>query len=334
MKTFLEYVNGKSDNDILMIDEMLNDEMLITEGVFKDKFFSVLAKIFGKSAQGCLNKIEDQNIKNNVSLTQAYFAKLNNKETNKEITALNDTLAKLDDQEAILKTAKETVKQILDDKKEASYAQALYLQNILEKSEDSEAQELAKKLDEKYKNGDNAKEYKKAKEVISLNFDKIRNKNVRENGDKKILEAIKGASEEITTLSKIPGIKITPEKAASNVYDYLTKNYRKQTESEKDGVKKLSFEWNTDVLKTDNNFTEETLVKDFVRFITSLAQIQNQSLLKSLVSKLKETDGNKDKILQAFGIKGSRNSTKPEEQQTSPKPEEQQTSPKPDEEKK
>ena len=334
MKTFLEYVNGKSDNDILMIDEMLNDEMLITEGVFKDKFFSVLAKIFGKSAQGCLNKIEDQNIKNNVSLTQAYFAKLNNKETNKEITALNDTLAKLDNQEAILKTVKETAQQILDDKKEASYAQALYLQNILEKSEDSEAQELAKKLDEKYKNGDNAKEYKKAKEVISLNFDKIRNKNVRENGDKKILEAIKGVSEEITTLSKIPGVKITPEKAASNVYDYLTKNYRKQTESEKDGVKKLSFEWNTDVLKTDNNFTEETLVKDFVRFITSLAQIQNQSLLKSLVSKLKETDGSKDKILQAFGIKGSRNSAKPEEQQTSSKPEEQQTQPKPDEEKK
>ena len=334
MKTFLEYVNGKSDNDILMIDEMLNDEMLITEGVFKDKFFSVLAKIFGKSAQGCLNKIEDQNIKNNVSLTQAYFAKLNNKETNKEITALNDTLAKLDNQEAILKTVKETAQQILDDKKEASYAQALYLQNILEKSEDSEAQELAKKLDEKYKNGDNAKEYKKAKEVISLNFDKIRNKNVRENGDKKILEAIKGVSEEITTLSKIPGVKITPEKAASNVYDYLTKNYRKQTESEKDGVKKLSFEWNTDVLKTDNNFTEETLVKDFVRFITSLAQIQNQSLLKSLVSKLKETDGSKDKILQAFGIKGSRNSAKPEEQQTSSKPEEQQTSSKPEEEKK
>jgi hypothetical protein len=144
MKTFLEYVNGKLDNDILMIDEMLNDEMLITEGVFKDKFFSVLAKIFGKSAQGCLNKIEDQNIKNNVSLTQAYFAKLNNKETNKEITALNDTLAKLDNQEAILKTVKETAQQILDDKKEASYAQALYLQNILEKSEDSEAQELAK----------------------------------------------------------------------------------------------------------------------------------------------------------------------------------------------
>ena len=266
MKTFLEYVNGKSDNDILMIDEMLNDEMLITEGVFKDKFFSVLAKIFGKSAQGCLNKIEDQNIKNNVSLTQAYFAKLNNKETNKEITALNDTLAKLDNQEAILKTVKETAQQILDDKKEASYAQALYLQNILEKSEDSEAQELAKKLDEKYKNGDNAKEYKKAKEVISLNFDKIRTKNVRENGDKKILEAIKGASEEITKLSKIPGVKIKPETAASNIYDYLTKNYRKQTESEKDGVKTLSYGWNKDVIK--NTITEETLVKGFVRFIT------------------------------------------------------------------
>jgi len=332
MKTFLEYVNGKSDNDILMIDEMLNDEMLITEGVFKDKFFSVLAKIFGKSAQGCLNKIEDQNIKNNVSLTQAYFAKLNNKETNKEITALNDTLAKLDNQEAILKTVKETVKQILDDKKEASYAQALYLQNILEKSEDSEAQELAKKLDEKYKNGDEAKEYEKAKKVISLNFDKIRNKNIRENGDKKILEAIKGVSEEITKLSEIAKLK-KPELAAGRIYDYLTKNYRKQTESEKDGVKTLSYGFNKDVIN-DSKVTEEVLVKDFVRFITSLSQIQSQTLLKNFVSKLKETDGNKDKILQAFGIKGGKNTGKPEEQQTSAKPEEQQTSAKPDEEKK
>ena len=320
MKTFLEYVNGKSDNDILMIDEMLNDEMLITEGVFKDKFFSVLAKIFGKSAQGCLNKIEDQNIKNNVSLTQAYFAKLNNKETNKEITALNDTLAKLDNQEAILKTVKETVKQILDDKKEASYAQALYLQNILEKSEDSEAQELAKKLDEKYKNGDEAKEYEKAKKVISLNFDKIRNKNIRENGDKKILEAIKGVSEEITKLSEIAKLK-NPELAAGRIYDYLTKNYRKQTESEKDGVKTLSYGFNKDVIN-DSKVTEEVLVKDFVRFITSLSQIQSQTLLKNFVSKLKETDGNKDKILQAFGIKGGKNTGKPEEQQTSAKPDE------------
>ena len=320
MKTFLEYVNGKSDNDILMIDEMLNDEMLITEGVFKDKFFSVLAKIFGKSAQGCLNKIEDQNIKNNVSLTQAYFAKLNNKETNKEITALNDTLAKLDNQEAILKTVKETVKQILDDKKEASYAQALYLQNILEKSEDSEAQELAKKLDEKYKNGDEAKEYEKAKKVISLNFDKIRNKNIRENGDKKILEAIKGVSEEITKLSEIAKLK-KPELAAGRIYDYLTKNYRKQTESEKDGVKTLSYGFNKDVIN-DSKVTEEVLVKDFVRFITSLSQIQSQTLLKNFVSKLKETDGNKDKILQAFGIKGGKNTGKPEEQQTSAKPDE------------
>jgi hypothetical protein len=317
MKTFLEYVNGKLDNDILMIDEMLNDEMLITEGVFKDKFFSVLAKIFGKSAQGCLNKIEDQNIKNNVSLTQAYFAKLNNKETNKEITALNDTLAKLDNQEAILKTVKETAQQILDDKKEASYAQALYLQNILEKSEDSEAQELAKKLDEKYKNGDEAKEYEKAKKVISLNFDKIRNKNVRENGDKKILEAIKGASEEITALSKIASL--TPHEAASRIYDYLTKNYRKQTESEKDGVKTLSYGWNKDVIK--NNLTEETLVKGFVRFITSLVQLQNPSLVKSFVSKLNETDCKKKSILQAFEIKkeGDKEENAAEEQQTTTK---------------
>jgi hypothetical protein len=317
MKTFLEYVNGKSNNDVLMIDEMLNDEMLITEGVFKDKFFSVLAKIFGKSAQGCLNKIEDQNIKNNVSLTQAYFAKLNNKETNKEITALNDTLAKLDNQEAILKTVKETAQQILDDKKDASYAQALYLQNILEKSEDSEAQELAKKLDEKYKNGDEAKEYEKAKKVISLNYDKIKSKNVRENGDKKILEAIKGASEEITALAKIG--KIKPETAASNIYDYLTKNYRKQTESEKDGVKKLSYGWNKDVIK--NNLTEETLVKGFVRFITSLVQLQNPSLVKSFVSKLNETDCKKKSILQAFEIKkeGDKEENAAEEQQTTTK---------------
>jgi hypothetical protein len=317
MKTFLEYVNGKSDNDILMIDEMLNDEMLITEGVFKDKFFSVLAKIFGKSAQGCLNKIEDQNIKNNVSLTQAYFAKLNDKNATKEITALNDTLAKLDDQEAILKTVKETVQQILDDKKDASYAQALYLQNILEKSEDSEAQELAKKLDEKYKNGDEAKEYEKAKKVISLNYDKIKNKAVRENGDKKILEAIKGASEEITALAKIGGIK--PETAASNIYDYLTKNYRKQTESEKDGVKKLSYGWNKDVIK--NSLTEEALVKGFVSFITSLVQLQNPSLVKSFISKLNETDCKKKSILQAFGIKkeGDKEENAAEEQQTTTK---------------
>lgn len=322
MKTFLEYVNGKLDNDILMIDEMLNDEMLITEGVFKDKFFSVLAKIFGKSAQGCLNKIEDQNIKNNVSLTQAYFAKLNDKDANKEITALNDTLAKLDDQEAILKTVKETVKQILDDKKEASYAQALYLQNILEKSEDSEAQELAKKLDEKYKNGDEAKEYKKAKEVISLNYDKIKTKEVRENGDKKILEAIKGASEEITALSKIIGKKPTAETIASRIYDYLTKNYRKQTESEKDGVKTLSYGWNKDVIK--NNLTEEALVKGFVSFISSLVQLQNPSLVKSFVSKLNETDCKKETILQAFEIKkeGDKEENAAEEQQTQSKPEE------------
>ena len=311
MKTFLEYVNGKSDNDILMIDEML-----ITEGVFKDKFFSVLAKIFGKSAQGCLNKIEDQNIKNNVSLTQAYFAKLNDKDVNKEITALNDTLANLDNQEAILKTVKETVKKILDDSKDASYAQALYLQNILEKSEDSEAQELAKKLDEKYKNGDEAKEYEKAKKVISLNYDKIKSKAVRENGDKKILEAIKGASEEITTLSKIAGLQ--PTYVANCIYDYLTKTYRKQIESEKDGVKKLSYGWNKDVIK--NNLTEEALVKGFVSFITSLVQLQNPSLVKSFVSKLNETDCKKETILKAFEIKGSsEKENSAEEQQTTTK---------------
>lgn len=312
MKTFLEYVNNKSDNDILMIDEMLDDEMLITEGRLRDKFFGALAKIFGKSAQGCLNKIEDQNIKNNISLTQAYFAKLNNKETNKEITALNDTLANLDNQEAILKTVKETAKKILDDNKEASYAQALYLQNILEKSEDSEAQELAKKLDEKYKNGDNAKEYKKAKEVISSNFDKLKNKTVRENGDKKILEAINGAKEEITALSKIAGLQ--PTSVANGIYDYLTKNYRKQIESEKDGVKKLSYGWNKDVIK--NNLTEEALVKGFVSFISSLVQLQNPSLVKSFVSKLNETDCKKETILKAFEIKGSKKENAAEEQQT------------------